>query len=52
MEFIDLKQQYKSYQKDIDLAWKTVMEHGRFIMGPEVKQLEEELQTLHRQNTA
>ena len=44
MEFIDLKQQYSHYKEEIDLAWKNVMEHGRFIMGPEVKKLEEKLE--------
>lgn len=43
MEFIDLKKQYATYQKSIDAAIRTVMDHGRFIMGPEVAQLEHEL---------
>jgi UDP-2-acetamido-2-deoxy-ribo-hexuluronate aminotransferase len=43
MEFIDLKQQYAAYQLEIDEAIKGVFSHGRFIMGPEVAQLEAEL---------
>ena len=43
MEFIDLKQQYAAYKKEIDEAIREVFSHGRFIMGPEVAKLEEEL---------
>lgn len=40
MEFIDLKTQYERYKPDIDSRMQKVMEHGRFIMGPEVEELE------------
>lgn len=40
MEFIDLKTQYRRYQSDIDDRMRRVMEHGRFIMGPEIAELE------------
>jgi len=40
MKFIDLKAQYKQYQEDIDTRIQTVLEHGQFIMGPEVDELE------------
>lgn len=41
MQFIDLKTQYEKYKVDIDARMKAVLEHGRFIMGPEVTELEE-----------
>lgn len=40
MEFIDLKAQYRRYQAEIDQRMKQVVEHGHFIMGPEVAALE------------
>jgi UDP-2-acetamido-2-deoxy-ribo-hexuluronate aminotransferase len=43
MEFIDLKQQYAAYKNEIDEAIREVFSHGRFIMGPEVAKLEEDL---------
>lgn len=43
MQFIDLKKQYKDYQSDIDAAIARVLEHGAYVMGPEVAQLEQEL---------
>ncbi|MBB65443.1 MAG: aminotransferase DegT [Waddliaceae bacterium] len=43
MEFIDLKTQYQRYQEQIDLAIKKVLLSARFIMGPEVIELEEAL---------
>ena len=43
MEFIDLKSQYKTYKRDIDRAIHDVLDHGQFIMGPEVEKLEEKL---------
>ena len=43
MQFIDLKSQYKSIQEKIDNRIKTVLNHGKYIMGPEVKELEEKL---------
>jgi UDP-2-acetamido-2-deoxy-ribo-hexuluronate aminotransferase len=43
MEFIDLKTQYKGLQANIDQRMKAVLEHGQFIMGPEVYALEERL---------
>ena len=43
MEFIDLKTQYRRYQTDIDRRMKQVMEHGHFIMGPEIAELEKTL---------
>ena len=43
MNFIDLKTQYKSIQADIDARIKKVLEHGQYILGPEVKELEPRL---------
>lgn len=43
MEFIDLKTQYRDLQAEIDERVHAVMQHGRFIMGPEIGELEEQL---------
>ncbi len=43
MQFIDLKTQYKRYKKEIDERIQAVLEHGQYIMGPEVGELEEKL---------
>jgi len=43
MEFIDLRRQYALYRDDIDGAISKVLEHGKFIMGPEIHQLEQTL---------
>jgi UDP-2-acetamido-2-deoxy-ribo-hexuluronate aminotransferase len=43
MEFIDLKAQYRRHQAAIDARIRTVLEHGHFIMGPEIAELESAL---------
>jgi len=43
VQFIDLKAQYKKLKKRIDNRVLTVLEHGKYIMGPEVKELEQKL---------
>lgn len=43
MEFIDLKAQYQLLEEKIDQRIKKVLKHGRYIMGPEVFELEEKL---------
>lgn len=43
MQFIDLKTQYHRYQAEIDARIRGVLEHGRFIMGPEIAELESAL---------
>tara|TARA_Y100000589_G_scaffold53874_1_gene44735 strand:- start:723 stop:1895 length:1173 start_codon:yes stop_codon:yes gene_type:complete len=50
MEFIDLKAQQQelmpegiSLRKSIDQRIKTVLDHGKYILGPEVNELEEKL---------
>ena len=40
MEFIDLKSQYQVYRSRIDAAIQRVLDHGRFIQGPEIQELE------------
>jgi UDP-2-acetamido-2-deoxy-ribo-hexuluronate aminotransferase len=41
--FIDLKAQYHALQPQIQARINTVLEHGQYIMGPEVKELEDKL---------
>lgn len=43
MQFIDLKAQYKHLQEKIDQRIRNVLEHGKYIMGPEVQELEQRL---------
>ena len=43
MEFVDLKAQYRRRKAHIDARIAAVLEHGRFILGPEVGELEERL---------
>lgn len=41
--FIDLKAQYQALREPIQRQINTVLEHGQFIMGPEVEELERRL---------
>lgn len=43
MQFIDLAAQYKHLKNRIDERIQKVLEHGKYIMGPEVQELEERL---------
>jgi UDP-2-acetamido-2-deoxy-ribo-hexuluronate aminotransferase len=43
MEFIDLKTQYHLYQAEIDAKIRAVLDHGKFIMGPEIAEMEQAL---------
>jgi UDP-2-acetamido-2-deoxy-ribo-hexuluronate aminotransferase len=43
MEFIDLKSQYQRLKPQIDAAIQRVLDHGQYILGPEVAELEENL---------
>lgn len=43
--FIDLKSQYKILKPQIQQRIDAVLEHGQYIMGPEVKELEDKLAT-------
>lgn len=43
IEFVDLKKQRARIGDKIDAGIQKVLSHGQFILGPEVKQLEDEL---------
>ena len=43
MHFIDLQAQYQHLKERIDGRIQTVLDHGKYIMGPEVQELEEQL---------
>jgi dTDP-4-amino-4,6-dideoxygalactose transaminase len=43
MQFIDLKEQQKRIKSRIDKRVQSVLNHGKYIMGPEVYELEEKL---------
>jgi UDP-2-acetamido-2-deoxy-ribo-hexuluronate aminotransferase len=45
MQFIDLKTQYKQLHAPINARIQAVLEHGQYIMGPEVGELEDALKT-------
>ena len=46
LEFIDLKRQYAALKDSIAQRMQRVLDHGQYIMGPEVKELEERLAAL------
>lgn len=43
MDFIDLKGQYQRLKAEIDAGIRRVLDHGQYILGPEVAELEERL---------
>lgn len=43
MEFIDLKAQYQDSRESINARIQAVLDHGQYIMGPEVAELEQRL---------
>ncbi|MEJ6533221.1 DegT/DnrJ/EryC1/StrS family aminotransferase [Pseudoalteromonas lipolytica] len=43
MQFIDLAAQYQHLKTKIDKRIQTVLDHGHYIMGPEVQELEDQL---------
>ena len=43
MNFIDLKEQQKLIRKNIDKRIAKVLDHGQYIQGPEINELEKEL---------
>ena len=45
MQFTDLKSQYAALKPRIDARIQRVLDHGQYIMGPEVKELEAALAT-------
>ncbi len=44
MDFIDLKSQYQALRGSIDRRIENVLLHGQYILGPEVRELEQRLQ--------
>jgi UDP-2-acetamido-2-deoxy-ribo-hexuluronate aminotransferase len=44
MHFIDLKAQYAALKPEIDARIRRVLDHGQYIMGPEVRELEVRLE--------
>lgn len=45
IQFIDLKKQYADLKEAINTRIQRVLDHGQYIMGPEVRELEEKLET-------
>lgn len=43
MQFIDLKAQYATIENEIQAAIQKVLQHGSYILGPEVRELENQL---------
>lgn len=43
MDFVDLKTQYRRLREPINARIQTVLDHGQYILGPEVAELEERL---------
>ncbi|HEY5622693.1 MAG TPA: aminotransferase class I/II-fold pyridoxal phosphate-dependent enzyme, partial [Gammaproteobacteria bacterium] len=43
MEYIDLKAQYRELRESINHRIQGVLDSGRFVLGPEVSELEERL---------
>ena len=43
LDFIDLKTQYAALKEAIAQRMQRVLDHGQYIMGPEVKELEDKL---------
>lgn len=43
MEFIDLHSQQQKIRETIEARIRTVLDHGQYIMGPEIKELESKL---------
>ena len=40
MQFIDLASQQKRIRAELEAGILAVLDHGQYIMGPEIKQLE------------
>ena len=51
MQFRDLKKQYEILKPEIDAAIADVIDSSRFISGPQVKELEAQLEKAHAANT-
>ena len=42
MDFIDLKSQYRALKREIDERIQRVLDHGQYILGPEIGELEQQ----------
>ena len=43
MDFVDLKTQYRTLKASIDARIQKVLDHGQYVLGPEVAELEQRL---------
>src|SRR6185295_11299577 len=43
MNFIDLKKQYEIIKDKVDAGIHAVLEHGKYVFGPEITELESKL---------
>ncbi|MCP5762648.1 aminotransferase DegT, partial [Klebsiella pneumoniae] len=43
MDFIDLKSQYAALRDNINARIQKLLDHGQYILGPEVREMEEAL---------
>ncbi len=43
MQFVDLAAQQKRIRKQLESNISAILDHGKYIMGPEIQQLEERL---------
>ena len=43
MQFIDLATQQERIREEIESNIQTVLSHGQYILGPEIRELEERL---------
>jgi len=43
IEFVDLKTQQRKILPELERRMKAVLNHGKYIMGPEIQELEERL---------
>ena len=43
MDFIDLKSQYRALKREVDERIQRVLDHGQYILGPEIGELEQKL---------
>jgi UDP-2-acetamido-2-deoxy-ribo-hexuluronate aminotransferase len=43
IEFVDLKTQQRKILSELERRMKAVLQHGKYIMGPEIQELEEKL---------
>ena len=44
MEFTDLKSQYRAIKQSVDARIQKVLDHGQYILGPEVREMEQQLE--------